>query len=240
MTGIWNVQTFTGDPDFRAIIYADNQYVAVREKGSIMTSPDGLDWTKRDSPTKENLLGVFWDGRQYLAGGDGGTILSSPNGVQWTVCNSGGNVSIYCFSYSGARYVAVGNDGVFTSNDAITWAVSTNAPSIPFTACTWTGNEFLACGLTPTIYTSPDGDDWTMRNDTINASFRAAITVNGVVYVSGDSVIAKSVDGGATWTNTFSNSGMNKLFMGLANDGENLIAAGFNHNVWSLPLSKAQ
>lgn len=243
-TGVWNIQTFTGDPDFRAIIYADNQYVVVREKGSIMTSPNGIDWTKRDSPTKENLLGVFWDGRQYLAGGDGGTILSSPDGIQWTICNSGGNVSIYCFSYSGARYIAVGNDGIFTSGDAITWTALTNAPNIPFTACTWTGNEFLACGLGldryPTIYTSVDGDDWTLRNDTITASLRAAITVNGTVYVSGDSVIAKSVDGGATWTNTFKNSGGNNLFMGLANDGENLIAAGFNHNVWSLPLSEAQ
>ena len=239
-TGVWNVQTFTGDPDFRAIIYADNQYVVVREKGSIMTSPNGIDWTKRDSPTKENLMGVFWDGRQYLAGGDKGTILSSPDGIQWTVCNSGGNVSIYCFSYSGTRYIAVGNDGVFTSDDAITWTASTNAPQIPFTACTWTGSEFLACGLVPTIYTSPDGDDWTMRDDTMKASFRAAITVNGTVYVSGDSIVAKSVDGGTTWTNTFENSRGNALFMGLANDGEDLIAVGFNHNVWSLPLSEAQ
>lgn len=239
-TGVWNIQTFKGDPDFRAIIYADNQYVVVREKGSIMTSPNGIDWTKRDSPTKEDLLGVFWDGRQFLAGGGNGTILSSPDGIQWTVCHSGDNVTIYCFSYSGSRYIAVGNNGIFTSNDAITWTASTNAPSIPFTACTWTGNEFVACGLTPTIYTSPDGDDWTMRDDTMKASFRAATTINGTVYVSGDSIIAKSVDGGTTWTNTFENSGGNNLFMGLANDGENLIAVGFNHNVWSLPLSEAQ
>jgi hypothetical protein len=111
-----------------------------------------------------------------------------------------------------------------------------------FTACTWTGNEFLACGLgldkNPTIYTSPDGDVWTLRDNTITASLRAAITVSGTVYVSGDSVIEESTDGGTTWTNTFSHPRGGELFMGLANDGEYLIAAGFNHNIWAMPLSQ--
>src|ERR1019366_2751898 len=44
-TGAWTTQTFTGDPDFRAIVYADHQYVVVREQGSIMSSPDGIIWT---------------------------------------------------------------------------------------------------------------------------------------------------------------------------------------------------
>jgi hypothetical protein len=56
-TGVWHIQTFTGDPDFRAIVYANNQYVVVREAGYIMTSKDGLKWKSRKSPTKENL----WD-----------------------------------------------------------------------------------------------------------------------------------------------------------------------------------
>jgi RNA polymerase sigma factor (sigma-70 family) len=243
-TGNWKVQTFADHHDFRGVAYANNQYVAVSEKGFILTSPDGFEWTRRDSPTRQNLLGIFWDGRQYLVGGDGGTILSSPDGIQWTICHSGGHISVYSFSCSGALYVAVGMDGILTSSDAITWTVLMDAPRVPFTACVWTGNEFLACGLgldqDPTIYTSTDGDAWALRDQTITASLRAAITVNGVIYVSGDSVVAKSVDGGTTWTNTFKNSGSNRLFMGLANDGENLIAAGFNHNVWSLPLSEAQ
>ena len=81
--------------------------------------------------------------------------------------------------------------------------------SVPFTACTWTGTEFLACGLGldkyPTIYTSPDGDVWTLRDTTIKASLRAATTINGTIYVAGDSVIEKSTDGGTTWTDTFNN-----------------------------------
>ncbi len=161
-TGTWSVQTFKGDPDFRAIVYAKGQYVVVREGGSIMTSPDGIKWTSRSSPTTENLLGLFWDGHQYLAGGDQGTILTSPDGIAWTNRISGSTVSFYSFSYSGSRYVA-----------------------------------------------------------------------------SGDSVIKKSTDGGATWVDTYTNPTGSELFMGLAHNGEFLIAVGFNHNVWALPVPAA-
>jgi beta-lactamase regulating signal transducer with metallopeptidase domain len=241
-TGVWTTQTFTGDPDFRAIVYANNRYVIVREAGFIMTSPDGLKWTSRTSPTAENLMGLFWDGHQYLAGGTRGTILSSPDGMKWASRDSGSQINFYSFSYSGARYVAVGNDGILISKDSVSWMAPTTAPrSVPFTACTWTGKEFLACGLgedkNPTIYTSPDGDVWRLRDTTIRASLRAATTIKGTIYVAGDSVIEKSTDGGATWTDTFMNVGGNKLFMGLASNGEYLIAAGFNHNVWAMPLS---
>src|SRR6266404_1890494 len=128
------------DPDFRAIVYAKNQYVVVRESGLIMTSPDGINWTNGDS---------------------------------------GCSISFYSFSYSGMRYVAVGNDGIRISSDSFVWKTPKTAPiSIPFTACTWTGTEFLACGLgldkKPTIYTSPEGDVWTLRDTTVTASLRAA------------------------------------------------------------------
>lgn len=243
-TGVWTVQTFPDGPDFRAIVYANNQYVVVREGGSIMTSPDGLKWTSRTSPTKKNLLGLFWDGHQYLAGGDGGTILSSPDGIKWTSRNSGSQINFYAFAYSGARYVAVGNDGICISTDSVTWTPPVTrweTARVPFTGCTWTGTEFLACGLGldkfPTIYTSPDGNVWTLRDTTIKASLRAATTINGAIYVAGDSVIAKSTDGGTTWADIFINSGGNKLFMGLAGNGKYLIAAGFNHNVWAIPES---
>jgi len=243
ITGAWNTRNIPDAADFRAVIYADNQYVVVGEGGSILTSPDGLEWTRRASPTQHNLLGLFWDGHQFLAGGDGGTLLASADGIDWTPRDSGSRINLYSFSYSGSRYVAVGNDGILISNDSMAWAAPATMPTAPFTASTWTGNEFLACGLgldkNPTVYTSPDGETWTLRDTTITASLRAALTVNGAIYISGDSVVAKSLDGGTTWTNVFANpaGAMNKLFMGLASNGQFLIAAGFNHNVWGLPLS---
>src|ERR1035441_6019929 len=113
----------------------------------------------------------------------------------------------------------------------------------PSRPATWTGTQFLACGLglgrNPTIYSSPDGNVWTLRDTKVKASLRAATTIHGTVYIAGDSVIKKSTDGGATWTDSYTSSGGNALFMGLASNGECLIAAGFNHNVWAMPVSVA-
>ena len=86
--------------------------------------------------------------------------------------------------------------------------------------------------------TSPDGDSWTLRDTTVKASLRAATTIHGTIYIAGDRVIKKSTDGGTTWTDTYTNSGGNELFMGLASNGEGLIAAGFNHQIWAMPVSR--
>jgi len=94
-------------------------------------------------------------------------------------------------------------------------------------------------GKKPTIYTSPDGEVWTLRDTTVKESLRAAITLNGAVYIAGDSVIKQSTDGGRTWSDTYAGSRRNALFMGLASNGECLIAAGFNHNVWAAPVPAA-
>ena len=246
-TGVWTIQTFTGDPDFRAVVYANGQYVVVREGGSIMTSPDGIAWTSRISPITNNLLGLFWDGHQYLAGGDRGTILASRDGITWTNRISGSDINFYSFSYSGLCYVAVGNDGICISTDSVTWTTPATrwaTARIPFTAGTWTGTEFLACGMGldkfPTIYTCPDGDSWVPRDTMVTNSLRAAITINDEIYIAGDSVIKKSTDGGTTWKDIYTNTtGNNNLFMGLAFNGQTLIAVGFNHNVWATSISSA-
>ena len=242
-TGAWQTQTLAGGRDFRGVAYAHGQYVAVSEGGALLTSPDGLTWTSRDSTVTNNLLGVFWDGQQYLVGGDRGTLLTSPDGINWSRRTSGTQIHLSAFSYSGTRYVAAGNDGIIISDDALTWRKPANwveVARVPFTACTWTGSEFVACGLglgsLPTIYTSPDGETWTLRETTLTTSFRAAITLNGSIYLAGDNMVAQSTDGGNTWTNLFPATSGNQLFMGLATDGRFLIAAGFSPNIWVLPV----
>lgn len=81
LTGAWTIQTFTGDPDFRDVLYANGQFVTVREAGGIMTSPDGLTWTSRSSGTTSDLRAVIWDGTKYVIAGQSGKILTSPDGV---------------------------------------------------------------------------------------------------------------------------------------------------------------
>ncbi|CAK0765215.1 hypothetical protein CCP4SC76_4290001 [Gammaproteobacteria bacterium] len=56
------------------------QFVAVGNSGTLLTSPNGMNWTRRDSGTPNGLTGVSWNGNQFLAVGEVGTILTNPCG----------------------------------------------------------------------------------------------------------------------------------------------------------------
>lgn len=91
-TGEWTLLTLNDAYAFRDVMYANGQFVAIRDGGKIMTSPDGLTWTSRSSGTTSSLRTIIWDGSQYVVGGQNGTILTSPNGVTWTWRNSGSSI----------------------------------------------------------------------------------------------------------------------------------------------------
>ncbi len=249
-TGIWVIQDFAPSPWFRDVIYANNQYVTVREGGSIMTSPDGLTWTNQVSPTTNHLRTLLWDGHQYIAAGQSGTILTSPDGVTWTSRSSGTTTVFNSLSYSGSRYIAVGGFGVRVSTDGISWSAPTTAlPSISFEAATWTGTQFIIGGLggssTPTLYGSPDGLTWTLLNSAFKENVESIVAVGGRTFIAGtvngtgNGFVYQTLDG-VTLTNTYLSPNGSEYFMAIAYNGEKLIAAGFNHNVWAATFSATE
>lgn len=244
-TGNWTVQTFAGDPDFRAVIYAAGQFVTVRERGEIRTSVDGINWTARSSGTTNDLRAIIHDGNKFVVAGQNGTIITSSNGASWTARNSGSTTFFNSLSFSGSRYVAVGGYGIRWSLDATTWsAPASPPPSISFEASTWTGSRFIAGGLgfgsKATLYGSADGSNWALLNSQVRGNVEAAVTIGSDIYIAGDNTfVMRSQDNGQTWTNIYTNATGSEYFMALTYDAQNLIAAGFNQNVWARSLSGA-
>jgi hypothetical protein len=62
-----------------------NQFVAVGCAGVILTSPDAVVWTVRNSGTGNTINGVSYTGVQFIAVGDNGTVLISLDGANWTI-----------------------------------------------------------------------------------------------------------------------------------------------------------
>ena len=71
----WNIT----EPPRRIIdiTYAENTFVAVGHRGTLLTSTDGVTWTARDSGTASALLGITYGAGRFVAVGDQGTILHS-------------------------------------------------------------------------------------------------------------------------------------------------------------------
>src|SRR3990170_8573205 len=104
------------------ITYGNNIFVAVGWSGTILTSTDGINWTKRESGTLNPLNRITYADGKFIAVGWGGTILTSTDGIAWTSRASGNTSSLNGIAYGNSAFVAVGDSGIIlTSADGITW-----------------------------------------------------------------------------------------------------------------------
>ena len=108
-------------------------FVAVGDNGTILTSPDGTTWAKRNSGTSEEFLGVTYGNGIFLTIGLDGNILISPDGTTWTEGSYENSYSYGFFkaaTYGNGLFVTVSKNGAIqTSPDGTTWTERTSGIS---------------------------------------------------------------------------------------------------------------
>ena len=158
------------------IAYGNGMYVAVGTEGSIYTSTDLSNWTKRISNTSLKLVGVSFGKGLFVITGDSGTILTSSDGINWVKQVSNTDSYLIRSRYGNGMYVAVGyNCTVLTSIDGINWTEQDDG----FTGGTWygmvyannryviTGNHLVSTGNIPLLYLDVTRDLVDYENDCI-------------------------------------------------------------------------
>lgn len=120
--------------ELQDVVWSGTQFVAVGSYGAVLTSPDGVAWTSRDSGTGLNLLTVGLSGANLLAAGEDGLILSSANGSTWSQVRSPDHPTIIdarqirdvnAVIAAGGRTLALGSGGLASTNGT-TWSTSFN------------------------------------------------------------------------------------------------------------------
>jgi len=97
-------------------------FVVVGNGGTVLTSPDGINWTAQWSGTLENLNKVAFGDALFVAVGDDGTIMTSPDAVDWTTQASGTTAKLYSVAAGDGTFCATSDNGfLFTSRDAENW-----------------------------------------------------------------------------------------------------------------------
>ena len=108
-------------------------FVAVGDNGTILTSPDGSTWAKRNSGTSEEFLGVTYGNGIFLTIGLDGNILISPDGTTWAEGSYENSYSYGFFkaaTYGNGLFVTVSKNGAIqTSPDGTTWTERTSGIS---------------------------------------------------------------------------------------------------------------
>ncbi|MBI4595493.1 MAG: hypothetical protein HY730_03840, partial [Candidatus Tectomicrobia bacterium] len=129
------------------ITYGDGAFVAVGDRGAIITSSDGITWTAGSSGTSNGLRGITYGKGTFVAVGDRGATLTSADGITWTARASGTLNWLYGITYGNGTFVAVGEGGaILTSVDSMTWSVRSSGTSTWLTGITYGNGTFVAVG----------------------------------------------------------------------------------------------
>ena len=156
-----------------AVAWGHGLWVAVGERGSIFTSPDGRFWSDRSRPGWDAFTAVAFAADRFVVVGT--DVLSSPDGATWTPwLDKVDTRFINAVAGSGHAFVAVGDaGGVLVSADGLSWSkVAAGLAGLPLDAwlgdVIWTGDRFVAVGsrsstlgLGGMVLASVDGREWT-------------------------------------------------------------------------------
>lgn len=140
--------------------------------GRIVTSPDGTDWTARESGTDEMIHDVAWGGGNFVATASEGIVLNSKDGVSWTIGFLGARITSIPGPqpvYGNGTWMIAHAGSVFLSRDAQNWSVErashVSRPSL------FAFGEFIASD-NRRISSSVDGVHWSTRTDKCTTSGR--------------------------------------------------------------------
>ena len=91
------------------VIWDGSAFIAVGDKGAILTSADGIDWMARDSTTDTSLGAVTAYGRDVFAVGYEIVLHSTDHGETWVVKHQPAYAGLRAVAVNSSRVVVCGN-----------------------------------------------------------------------------------------------------------------------------------
>lgn len=195
-SGGWNyIAPLPTNKTLQSVVYGNGLYVAVGDYETIVTSNDGVVWTKRVSSSYTTYYGVTYNNGTFVVVGTSGNIMTSTDGVNWTSRSSGQTSTIYSVTYGNGKFVAAGANGmILTSTDGSNWDKMNSGSSEWYTGISYVNGKFVATGG-GTVSNSTDGVTWTNKLVQNSIYLHSVAYGNGKYIVVGDrGVIYASTD----------------------------------------------
>ena len=167
---------------WNSVTYGNGLFVAVSAgiaDSQVMTSVDGTNWTRHQTPGADQLWSsvTYGNGLFVAVSNGGGTstqVMTSHNGINWTLRSTPGeNQPWNAVTYGNGMFVAVAGgfaigSQVMTSHDGINWTLrSTPGISQSWSSVTYASGLFVSVsswGIAGNqVMTSPNGMEWTLQ-----------------------------------------------------------------------------
>ena len=174
--GAWVSRASPSSFLLNGLAYGAGRFVAAGFGNALLTSTDGLSWTRRTwAPSIEGDTAVDFarDGGKPAVVGLNGSVASSSNeGLSWSNETQSLVTSFTGVGGNTGTRVAVGRDGSFNGvivvDSGSAWVKASGVSEFVPQDVTWTGSQFIAvggsfagCGANAVVMTSPDGLAWT-------------------------------------------------------------------------------
>ena len=175
-------------------VLSNSLYVITGSKGTVLTSPNGTNWTSRVSGTTNLLTTVTeWPGG-LIAVGANGTILASSNGISWARRTVGTSNWLYRVRWLTNTLVVVGQNGtILTSTDGINWSNRNSGTTLWLNDVAFIQDSWFVFGVNGTMLTSSNLVNWVNRGTvTKKALYSAATDSKQLVVVGLEGVILRS------------------------------------------------
>lgn len=176
------------------------QWVICGEQGTILTSSDGVTWTKRVSgfPTRW-LVGTGYGAGTWVVVGEAGLILTSTDAVTWTARNSTGT-RINSVVYGNGMFLAIDDAGDrWVSPNGVNWSFGQTARGGALRGLAYGANTFVITGISG-IQTTADGSVYTSRVIDNTTFLEAAVFGRGIFLSTGAGGTTYRSSDGFAWT----------------------------------------
>lgn len=193
----------SGVPTLFGSVRSNGQFFVSGEKGVVITSTDGTDWSLRPTGTEKTLFSML-DQSVLYAFGSSGTALGTPDGgLSWTSINGHDPSAIYGSATADGVIVTVGANGkietlgTLTLQSPGTQPVWTNWPSGTnedlHGVCQNAQSSYIAVGDNGTILGAALGDiTWTPQVSGTTENLNAIVQSNNFVAVGDNGTIVVS------------------------------------------------
>ena len=197
----WTSRPSGTSSNLNSVAYGKNIFVAVGDGLTILSSPDGITWTKRVSRVgAAGLNGVTYGNDRFVVIGPRDMAIST-DGISWTTNTLGPGKGLFAVAYGAATFVGLDAFGdVATSPDGSVWTAQSTGSLAPLSGIVYSGNQFVAVGDIGTVLTSQDGVKWAaQKSGTIEELYSVTYRNNQYVAVGQYGIIVTSPNG-TNWT----------------------------------------
>lgn len=136
--------------------------LVVGQNGTILTSANGIGWSRQNSGTNADLKSITWSVDCIIAVGRNGTILRSTDRLTWVPQTSPLHVDLHSVIHDGIAFIAAGDNGtIIRSLDGINWTLVSSYTSGNYSSVAYGNGKYLAVGNDGWTGRSADGISWT-------------------------------------------------------------------------------